>query len=184
MERRRDVVQQTYKYAYDRSERRPQATASAAGCPPHIHGVGDSRPAVCHTETWRQKELGCSRRISLTAFSIAATSSPAMTKQCWPRRLRVWSSRRSRCAGRRRAATRSIFWQAWTIPAAPFTPPLPTFLTPLRERVAAWAKRRSGRIYDGADQRITLRAAPIGWHRDAPLYGIVAGISLTSRLAG
>ena len=59
------------------------------------------------------------------------------------------------------------------------TPPLPEFLLPLREKVAAWA---------GADADAFVMAlvneyrpgSPIGWHRDAPQYGIVAGISLLS----
>ena len=39
--------------------------------------------------------------------------------------------------------------------------------------------RGRGRLRDGADQRIPA-GAPIGWHRDAPQYEIVAGISLLS----
>jgi alkylated DNA repair dioxygenase AlkB len=57
--------------------------------------------------------------------------------------------------------------------------PLPAFLLPLRERIAAWA---------GIDAEAFAMAlineyrpgAPIGWHRDAPQYDIVAGISLLS----
>ena len=59
------------------------------------------------------------------------------------------------------------------------TLPLPAFLTPLRGKVAAWA---------GVDADAFAMAlindyppgAPIGWHRDAPQYGVVAGISLLS----
>jgi alkylated DNA repair dioxygenase AlkB len=59
------------------------------------------------------------------------------------------------------------------------TPPLPDFLLPLRVRVAEWA---------GVDAEAFAMAlineyrpgAPIGWHRDAPQYAIVAGISLLS----
>jgi alkylated DNA repair dioxygenase AlkB len=59
------------------------------------------------------------------------------------------------------------------------TGPLPAFLVPLRDRVARWA---------GVDRSSFVMAlinqypsgAPIGWHRDAPQYGIVAGISLLS----
>ena len=50
---------------------------------------------------------------------------------------------------------------------------------PLRHRVAAWS---------GVDSEAFAMAlvneyppgAPIGWHRDAPQYGIVAGVSLLS----
>ena len=59
------------------------------------------------------------------------------------------------------------------------TRPLPEFLMPLRRTVAAWA---------GVDSDAFAMAlvneyppgAPIGWHRDAPQYGIVAGVSLLS----
>ena len=59
------------------------------------------------------------------------------------------------------------------------TRPLPEFLKPLRRTVAAWA---------GVDSDAFAMAlvneyppgAPIGWHRDAPQYGIVAGVSLLS----
>jgi alkylated DNA repair dioxygenase AlkB len=59
------------------------------------------------------------------------------------------------------------------------TPPLPAFLMPVRDRIAAWAQ------VDAADFAMALineypPGAPIGWHRDAPQYGIVAGISLLS----
>jgi alkylated DNA repair dioxygenase AlkB len=55
--------------------------------------------------------------------------------------------------------------------------PIPAFLMPLRDRCAAWA---------GVEPEAFAMAlineyrpgAPIGWHRDAPQYGIVAGVSL------
>jgi hypothetical protein len=57
--------------------------------------------------------------------------------------------------------------------------PLPAFLLPLRSTMAQWA---------GVDAEAFAMAlineyrpgAPIGWHRDAPQYDIVAGISLLS----
>jgi alkylated DNA repair dioxygenase AlkB len=57
--------------------------------------------------------------------------------------------------------------------------PLPTFLLPLRAAIAQWA---------GVDADAFAMAlineyrpgSPIGWHRDAPHYDIVAGISLLS----
>ncbi len=59
------------------------------------------------------------------------------------------------------------------------TAPLPAFLLPLRARIAAWA---------GVDTEALAMAlineyrpgSPIGWHRDAPQYDIVAGVSLLS----
>ena len=62
---------------------------------------------------------------------------------------------------------------------ATISPPLPEFLLPLRDKIAAWA---------GVDPDAFAMAlineyrpgAPIGWHRDAPQYDIVAGISLLS----
>lgn len=58
-------------------------------------------------------------------------------------------------------------------------PPLPDFLLPSRMLVAKWA---------GIDPELFVMAlineyrpaSPIGWHRDAPQYDIVAGISLLS----
>src|SRR5688572_21491074 len=57
--------------------------------------------------------------------------------------------------------------------------PLPAFLLPLRAAIAGWA---------GIDPDAFAMAlineyrpgTPIGWHRDAPQYDIVAGISLLS----
>ena len=76
---------------------------------------------------------------------------------------------------RRRVA---FFGQAYdaTRPAEP----MPDFLQPLRQRAASWA---------GIDADALVMAlineyapgAPIGWHRDAPQYDIVIGVSLGSR---
>ena len=56
---------------------------------------------------------------------------------------------------------------------------MPPFLLPVRARLAAWI---------GADPEALAMAlvneyacgAPIGWHRDAPPYAIIAGVSLLS----
>jgi alkylated DNA repair dioxygenase AlkB len=56
-------------------------------------------------------------------------------------------------------------------------PPLPAFLQPFRERAAAWA----GLGADELSQRTVAEYAPgtqLGWHRDAPTFGVVVGISL------
>jgi alkylated DNA repair dioxygenase AlkB len=57
--------------------------------------------------------------------------------------------------------------------------PLPAFLMPLRARVEAWASVDAGAFVMALINEYPP-GAPIGWHRDAPQYGIVAGISLLS----
>ena len=76
---------------------------------------------------------------------------------------------------RRRVA---FFGHSYDSGRAP-TAPLPGFLMPLRQKLAAWA---------GVDAVAFAMAlvneyppgAPIGWHRDAPQYDIVGGLSLLS----
>lgn len=58
-------------------------------------------------------------------------------------------------------------------------PPAPDFLLPLRERVAAFA----GIEPRAFAQAMAIDYAPgagIGWHRDKPQFGLVAGVSLVS----
>jgi len=59
------------------------------------------------------------------------------------------------------------------------TGPLPTFLLPLRASIAQWCG-----INADAFAMVLINeyrpGTPIGWHRDAPQYHIVAGISLLS----
>jgi alkylated DNA repair dioxygenase AlkB len=58
--------------------------------------------------------------------------------------------------------------------------PLPDFLLPLRSAVARWA----GLDADAFAMALINEyrpGSPIGWHRDAPQYDIVAGVSLLSR---
>ena len=57
--------------------------------------------------------------------------------------------------------------------------PLPAFLMPLRHKIACWA----GVDADAFAMSLINEyppGAPIGWHRDAPQYGITAGVSLLS----
>jgi alkylated DNA repair dioxygenase AlkB len=76
-------------------------------------------------------------------------------------------------------ARRRVAFFGQTYESGTAAPRLPEFLEPLRARVAAWA---------GVDAPAFSMAlineyqpgAPIGWHRDAPQYGMVAGISLLS----
>jgi alkylated DNA repair dioxygenase AlkB len=59
------------------------------------------------------------------------------------------------------------------------SPPIPEFLFALRNQLAAWA----GVDPDAFAMSLINEyrpGAPIGWHRDAPQYGIVAGLSLLS----
>jgi alkylated DNA repair dioxygenase AlkB len=58
-------------------------------------------------------------------------------------------------------------------------PPLPEFLIPFRDRAAAFA----GLPADSLSEALLTEYAPgatIGWHRDAPGFGVVVGISLGS----
>src|SRR4051812_48869655 len=57
--------------------------------------------------------------------------------------------------------------------------PLPEFLLPLRARVAEWAGLDAGAFAMALINEYRT-GAPIGWHRDAPQYESVAGISLLS----
>jgi alkylated DNA repair dioxygenase AlkB len=57
--------------------------------------------------------------------------------------------------------------------------PLPAFLVPLRDKVAAWADVDAD-AFAMALINEYRPGSPIGWHRDAPQYDIVAGISLLS----
>ena len=57
--------------------------------------------------------------------------------------------------------------------------PIPEFLFPLRERFAAWANV-DPQAFAMALINEYQPGAPIGWHRDAPQYDIVAGLSLLS----
>ena len=58
-------------------------------------------------------------------------------------------------------------------------PPIPVFLHPLRDRIATWGTI-DPRAFAMALINEYRPGSPIGWHRDAPQYGIVAGVSLVS----
>jgi alkylated DNA repair dioxygenase AlkB len=57
--------------------------------------------------------------------------------------------------------------------------PLPAFLMPLRAKIAAWAGVEPDAFAMALINEYPA-GAPIGWHRDAPQYGIVGGVSLLS----
>ena len=58
-------------------------------------------------------------------------------------------------------------------------PPIPEFLLPLRTALAVWAGIEPGAYVMGLVNEYRP-GSPIGWHRDAPQYGQVAGVSLLS----
>ena len=57
--------------------------------------------------------------------------------------------------------------------------PLPAFLLPLRAMIAQWAGVEAN-AFAMALINEYRPGSPIGWHRDAPQYDIVAGVSLLS----
>ncbi len=80
--------------------------------------------------------------------------------------------------GKRHTVT---FCWAYNLDAGALLPaePIPEFLRDLGERVAGWAKVD----WASVEQALVTRYDPgagIGWHRDAPPFGVVAGISLLS----
>src|SRR5580765_2305051 len=77
-------------------------------------------------------------------------------------------------AARRRV---SFYGQTYdeALPGADF----PQFLLELRARMARWAGVEPGAFAMALINEYPP-GAPIGWHRDAPQYGIVAGLSLLS----
>jgi alkylated DNA repair dioxygenase AlkB len=58
-------------------------------------------------------------------------------------------------------------------------PPLPAFLLPLRDKIGAWSGIEAA-AFAMALVNEYPPGAPIGWHRDAPQYEMVAGVSLLS----
>jgi alkylated DNA repair dioxygenase AlkB len=73
---------------------------------------------------------------------------------------------------RRRVA---FFGQSYT--AGGHTPPIPEFLLLLRTRLGEWAEV-APEAFAMALINEYRPGAPIGWHRDAPQYEIIAGVSL------
>jgi len=65
-------------------------------------------------------------------------------------------------------------YESWQITPGPA---LPDFLLPLRERVAALTALEPGALAEALVTEYPAGAA-IGWHRDAPQFGVVIGLSL------
>lgn len=59
------------------------------------------------------------------------------------------------------------------------SPPIAEFLFPLRARLARWANVQPEQFAMALINEYSA-GAPIGWHRDAPQYGITSGVSLLS----
>jgi hypothetical protein len=59
------------------------------------------------------------------------------------------------------------------------SPPIPEFLWGVRERLAEWSGVGAADFAMALINEYTP-GSPIGWHRDAPQYDIVAGLSLLS----
>jgi alkylated DNA repair dioxygenase AlkB len=78
-------------------------------------------------------------------------------------------------AARRRVA---FFGRSYDADGAS-TPPIPDFLLPLRDEIARWAQLEADAFAMALINEYG-RGAPIGWHRDAPQYDAVAGVSLLS----
>ena len=55
--------------------------------------------------------------------------------------------------------------------------PIPEWLLPVRARAAGWAALEADALAEALVTEYTP-GAPIGWHRDAPMFGDVIGISL------
>jgi alkylated DNA repair protein (DNA oxidative demethylase) len=65
-------------------------------------------------------------------------------------------------------------YDSWKVtPSTPF----PAFLLPLRDRVAQYLDVAPEEVAEALVTEYTPGAG-IGWHRDAPVFGVVAGVSL------
>ena len=78
-------------------------------------------------------------------------------------------------AARRRVAFFGASYDAGGAAVAP----MPEFLLPLRDTLARWASVEPDAFAMALINQYPA-GAPIGWHRDAPQYDIVAGLSLLS----
>ncbi len=81
-------------------------------------------------------------------------------------------------AARRRAAHFGYDYAYDSAAIAP-GPPFPEFLLALAERLAPLAGVQRGQLVEALVTEYPP-GAPIGWHRDAPQFGLVAAVSLVS----
>ena len=68
-------------------------------------------------------------------------------------------------------------YESWRITPGP---PMPDFLLPVRERCAAFADVKTGELTEALVTEYPAGAG-IGWHRDAPMFGVVVALSLLGR---
>lgn len=81
-------------------------------------------------------------------------------------------------AAKRRSIEYGLEYDFGSRRASP-TRAFPDFLLPMRDRAATFAGLSSGALVEGMVLEYPP-GAPIGWHRDAPQFGTVIGISLLS----
>lgn len=97
-------------------------------------------------------------------------------------RLALKESQYRQYTARRRTVNFGFSYDFTHLQSKP-APPIPDFLTPLRERAAEWARVQPGDFVQAliAEYR---PGTPLGWHRDVPDFELVVGISLagTARL--
>jgi alkylated DNA repair dioxygenase AlkB len=55
--------------------------------------------------------------------------------------------------------------------------PIPPFLLPLRQRIAEWVGETAGKFTHALINEYSP-GTPLGWHRDAPVFDTVVGVSL------
>lgn len=79
------------------------------------------------------------------------------------------------------AARRRVIQYGWKYSFESFKatqgPPMPEFLVDIRDRAAAFAELPPGELSEVLITEYTA-GATIGWHRDAPPFGDVVGVSL------
>ena len=82
------------------------------------------------------------------------------------------------------AAKRRVIQYGWKYSFESFKttegPPVPEFLLPVRDRAASFASVAPESLSEALLTEYSP-GAPIGWHRDAPGFGIVVGVSLLAR---
>lgn len=76
-------------------------------------------------------------------------------------------------------ARRRVVFFGHSYTAGETATPIPAFLLPVRARIADWAEV-APEAFAMALINEYQPGSPIGWHRDAPQYGLVAGVSLLS----
>ena len=76
-------------------------------------------------------------------------------------------------------ARRRVVFFGHSYAAGETATPIPAFLLAVRARVADWAEVAPEALAMALINEYQP-GSPIGWHRDAPQYGLVAGISLLS----